>query len=815
MTLRTTYLQIRWRSLVVATLAGLMLLALIVALVTLYVRERDQSHAFNAETLANGELMATRSALESALYKRLSLPIALEAFVKANPGFTARDFENFAHSLKESVPGVMSLQLAPDAVVTYLTDVERNRAAIGHDLIADPARRPAVLRSIEERKFIVAGPLTLKQGGLAIIARLPIFLEGFESRTGFDEFWGFATILIDVDALFADAGLGGIDPRVDLAIRGVDALGTDGALIVGEAGVFDTASTFAEVVLPNGSWQLAAVPNEKAFVRDTSWFFLGAILGGVLLVGLISVLVYRQGSRELLNAKEQAEAASKLKSDFIAVMSHEMRTPLNGILGAVDLLRSTELTEEQSTYADTASTAGEHLLRQINDVLDVSRAETGSLRLESTPIDVEEIVGNAIQVTGSAATSRNLKLVSTLTAPDHALTGDSHRIRQVLVNLIGNAVKFTDAGRITVQATPRRQEHGLTEMEFSVIDSGIGIPEDQQGRVFDDFVTLETGYARNADGSGLGLAISRRIVQAMGGEIGVESTPGVGSRFWFRLPLRWDDTAARTAEDAVPAAHGAVPLRDGPVAPLDILLVEDNETNRMVARELLTRAGHAITEARDGLEGVEMAQGRAYDVILMDVSMPRMDGIKATEAIRAGHGPNCRTPIVGLTAHAMPGECARFRKAGMSACLSKPIRVQQLYEAVAQNAPGAEAGSEAQKCTAVDGRVLDELGDVLSPLAFRTTLDKVCAEIEAAVPALIALDRAGDVEALGKAAHKLAGSAALVGAVALRGTLGEIEEAAKLRGAGLDDAAGERLGRVAEATVAALTRKAASLDAAA
>lgn len=811
MTQRSSYLQIRWRSLVVATLAGLMLLASIIALVTLYVRERDQSHAFNAETLANGELMATRSALESALYKRLSLPIALEAFVKSNPGFTARDFENFANSLKESVPGVMSLQLAPDAVVTYLTDIERNRAAIGHDLIADPARRPAVLRAIEERKFIVAGPLTLKQGGRAIIARLPIFVEGFESRTGFDEFWGFATILIDVDTIFADAGLEKIDPRVDLAIRGVDGLGAEGAAIIGEPDVFETAVTFADVVLPNGSWQLAATPNEKAFVRDTSWFFLGALLGGSFFVVLIWVLVYRQGSRELLNAKEQAEAASKLKSDFIAVMSHEMRTPLNGILGAVDLLRSTELTEEQSTYAHTASTAGEHLVRQINDVLDVSRAETGSLRLESNSIDVEEIVSSAILVTGSAAEAKTLKLVSSVTAPEHALVGDSHRIRQVLINLIGNAVKFTDAGRITLQATPRQDGDGVTEMEFSVIDSGIGISEDQQGRVFDDFVTLETGYARNADGAGLGLAISRRIVQAMGGEIGVESTPGVGSRFWFRLPLQWDDAAAVAAEDAAPAG-GAKPRQDGPVAPLDILLVEDNETNRMVARELLTRAGHTVAEARDGLEGVEMAQAGAYDVILMDVSMPRMDGIKATEQIRAGMGPNCQTPIVGLTAHAMPGECARFRKAGMSACLSKPIRVQQLYEAVAQNAQG---GRDAPKCTAVDGRVLDELGDVLSPGSFRTTLEKVCAEIEATVPALIALDRGGDVDALGKAAHKLAGSAALIGAVALRGALGEIEEAAKLRGDGLADGAEERLRRIAEATVAVLSDRAASLEAAA
>ena len=797
-----------------------MLLASIAALITLYVREHEQSHDFNAEALANGELMATRSAIESALYKRLSLPIALKAFVKSHPDFTAADFESFAQGLTDSVPGVMSLQLAPDAVVTYLTDIERNRAAIGHDLIADEARRPAVLRAIENRKFIVAGPLTLKQGGRAIIARLPIFIEGFKSRTGFDEFWGFATILIDVDALFSEAGMAEIDHRVKLAIRGVDGLGAEGAVIVGDAGVFDKATTFAEVILPNGSWQLAAAPNQEAFAHDHSGLYLAAALGSIFFVTLTWVLVYRQGSRELLNAKEQAEAASKLKSDFIAVMSHEMRTPLNGILGAVDLLRSTTLTSEQSKYAHTASTAGEHLLRQINDVLDVSRAETGTLRIESSAIDIRDIVSSALLVTSSAAEAKSLMIESKLSLPDHAVLGDPHRIRQILVNLIGNAVKFTDAGRITVQANTRTNAKGMAEVEFSVVDTGIGISRDQQAIVFDDFVTLETGYARNSDGSGLGLAISRRIVNAMGGDIGVESALGVGSRFWFTIPLRRAEETPTAKPDATGTPHphdGTNPPAMAAVVPLEILLVEDNETNRMVARELLGLAGHVVKEARDGQVGVDMALERKFDLILMDVSMPRKDGIQATQDIRASEGPNRDTPIVGLTAHAMPGERARFRAAGMNVCLSKPIRVHQLHEAVAQNqiAPSARAAAEpTAPQQAVDFQVLDDLANVLPAAAFKSTLERVCAEIEESIPTLIERGRNGDSDALGRQAHRLAGSAALIGATQLRGLLAEIEVSAKTGGEKLAEIAESRLVAVAGETAEILSRRAAAPTAA-
>ncbi len=761
--------------------------------------------------------MALRAGVESELYQRLSLPIALKAFVISNPDFTSEDFDSFANSLKNSVPGVMSLQLAPDAIVTYITDIERNKKALGHDLLSDESRRPAVIRSIEERRFIVAGPVNLIQGGRAIIARLPIFLEGFRGRTGLDDFWGFATILIDVDALFSDAGLKNIDPGVALAIRGVDGLGADGGLIVGDASLFEHATRVVDVPLPNGSWQLAAAPKDEALAHDHPVFAAGAILGTVLLVGLVWVLVYRQGGRELRSAKEQAEAASKLKSDFIAVMSHEMRTPLNGILGVLDLLRSTDLSEKQSDYVSTAAAAGEHLLQQVNDVLDLSRVESGLLKIENDPIDIRDIVDSALQVNSTALQAKNLKLESKLLLPKRELSGAPHRIRQVLVNLIGNAVKFTDSGTITVEVKTCSETDELSVVEFSVTDPGIGISEKQQARVFDDFVTLDTGYDRNANGSGLGLAISRRLVEAMSGEIGVESKPGVGSRFWFRIPLRYAGIDFRDAGVATGAQHDretTVVMRPGTVEALRILLVEDNETNRMVARDLLCLAGHVVKEARDGQEGLEMALAERFDLILMDVSMPRKDGVDATRAIRATEGPNQETPIVGLTAHAMLEERKRFLDAGMNACLSKPIRVPELFEAIGKNCEPTTAGPESaqeESEAVIDVTVLDQLAEMLPPKKFRLTLERVCAEIEDDIPVLAEKLRIRDFEELGERAHKLAGSAAIVGAAELGALLRETETFAKLGDAERSEAAVGRLPVVAGGTIDHLARRLASL----
>ncbi len=778
--------KLRYKSFVVATFVSSVLLLALVLMLSQYMREHEQSHEMNTAALANGELMALRAGFESSLYQRLSLAIALKSFVLSNPEFSADDFEKFANNLKDAVPGVMSLQLAPDAVVTYLTDAKRNSKALGHDLLADEARRPAVVRAINERRFIVAGPLDLIQGGRAVIARLPIFLEGYSGQTEFNDFWGFATILIDVDVLFEGAGLGRVDPNIEISIRGVDGLGEEGAMIYGDPTLFDTATRVVDIVIPNGSWQLASAPKTDAFEHKDSTLFVWALAASLCLVGLVWVLIYRQGSRELVRAKEEAEAASNLKSNFIAMMSHEMRTPLNGILGVMDLLGQTKLTKRQSGYVHTAVTSGEHLLHQIDDALDLSRVEFGVLQLETHPLQIDMILAEAIDMNRASAEVKNTSIECNLSFPRRQLAGDPHRIRQVLINLVGNATKFTCDGLISVAVTTVKETGKGAEVEFSVTDSGIGIALEKQHAVFDDFVTLDAGYDRETYGSGLGLAISRRLVKAMGGEIGVESKLGLGTRFWFRIPLAWVDLV-RTVDEALAtdAASVAESVRAGAerqLTPLNILLIEDNETNRLVVRDMLVFAGHRVSEACDGQEGVNLAKGRAFDLIFMDISMPRMDGLEATHLIRTLDGPNQATQIIGLTAHAMAGERKRFLASGMNACLTKPIRLQTLYETLngmvweRANDPDPSAGLP-QKL--IDEDTLDELSQVLVPTRFEEVIKKICSEIDSKIIRIKELSDEKKFKQLGECAHELAGSAAISGAVKLSELLREIETGAK------------------------------------
>ncbi|MEM7523944.1 MAG: ATP-binding protein, partial [Pseudomonadota bacterium] len=503
--------------------------------------------------------------------------------------------------------------------------------------------------------------------------------------------------------------------------------------------------------------------------------------GAQIFVGFMRDISRRVAAeKDLLVARDAAMAADRAKSDFVAVMSHEMRTPLNGVLGVLDLLGDTALDDRQSEYVDVATRSGEVLLRHINDVLDITRIEAGRMEFKQEPLEIPTILEEAASVGRPVASARHTR-VETRTDLAGGYDGDANRIAQVLLNLVGNAVKFTTSGEITVSAERVGAAAAVDLIEFSVADTGCGIAAEDLNRVFDDFVTLDVDYDREAGGSGLGLAICRRIVTAMGGEIGVESTPGEGSRFWFRVHLQ-------TSQGLRPEVAPALDAGPAPAAPLDVLVVEDNEINRMVANRMLSAAGHSVTEARDGLEGVEAAAAHRFDVILMDISMPRMDGLEATRRIRAGEGLSAATPIIGLTAHASPTEQATFLESGMVKCLTKPLRRDALARTLSEAGEPAsrgessvdetdeENGDENGGPTILDDDVFGDLASTLAPPELREMILKVCAELEAA-PAVIAAETAAhDVAA---AAHKAAGVAALVGASELHSDLAALEAAAK------------------------------------
>jgi PAS domain S-box-containing protein len=476
--------------------------------------------------------------------------------------------------------------------------------------------------------------------------------------------------------------------------------------------------------------------------------------------------------QELILARDRAVSGERAKAELLAVMSHEMRTPLNGILGTIELLKDSKLTAQQARYIGAMSTSAGLLLHHVNGVLSMSRAEAGLLDLLVAEINPSVLLQELVESQRPVIEAHgNQILCDTSAAPD-LIWVDALRLRQVILNLVGNANKFTRRGEIRLECDVVPDSH---QVEFRVTDTGIGIPEEELESVFEEFRTLDSSYGRQAEGTGLGLAISRRLVRAMGGEIGVDSEPGAGSLFWVRLPIGQPQKPDRKATVGSAKKKLVTETENTPDRQLHVLLVEDNQINRLVARDMLQKCGHSVLEAHDGREGVRFASSQAFDLILMDISMPDLDGIAATSIIRDTDGPNRTTPIIALTAHALPEDAARFHAAGITSTLLKPLSFATLKTAlaVAVRRPSERVTHDADpQMAAVHAGLVEQLGrDQACAL-----LEAFCSEAEQFVAR--ALASAWDSEPLSVRAeevHKLAGSAAVLGAAGLRACLKEIE----------------------------------------
>ncbi len=392
-----------------------------------------------------------------------------------------------------------------------------------------------------------------------------------------------------------------------------------------------------------------------------------------VLATLRDVSARRATEQALADAKAAAERASAAKSEFLASMSHEIRTPLTAILGFASLLADGDLAPEHRRRAAMIQDAGTSLLAIINDILDMSKIEAGKLELERIPISPAAVADAAVSILRSEAAAKGLRLALEV-APDVPdwVEGDPTRLRQVVLNLLSNAVKFTAHGGVRLAI---RREPGAPGpmLRFEVCDTGIGIAPDRQDRLFQTFSQVDRTTTRRYGGTGLGLAICKRLVEAMGGAIGVSSVEGSGSVFWF--------TAALPGVPA-PVVRAAEPMR--PVLqPARVLVVDDVPVNQVLVETILTGAGHHAAVVDNGAEAVEAVRSGAFDVVVMDIEMPEMDGIDATRAIRGLPAPARDVPIIALTANAMADEIRRCREAGMNDHLSKPVARDQLLRAIA------------------------------------------------------------------------------------------------------------------------------------
>jgi signal transduction histidine kinase/CheY-like chemotaxis protein len=388
-------------------------------------------------------------------------------------------------------------------------------------------------------------------------------------------------------------------------------------------------------------------------------------LTGLLLVLLVALTWFYLQARK---AQRQAIEANQAKTDFLANISHEIRTPLNGILGLTEVLESSQLDSRQRGLLKSLRDSGRNLLAIVNDLLDLALVARGKFTLKPEPVALKDLLEGAAQPFQLAAEAKKLQfeMIGTGSLPAF-VRADPVRMRQIVSNLIGNAVKFTDHGSVIVRV---HWSSGQNRLRLSVEDTGIGMSEAAQARLFEKFYQADSSISRRFGGTGLGLAIVKEMVTAMDGSIAVESQQGSGSKFLIELPL-----------EAVAGAAGEPPPAAGPAPRSEkarVLVVEDNEVNQLVVRSLLAMAGHEVDCAHDGVQGLEAWKLKPYDLVLMDCQMPNLDGYQATSLIRQIEGTERRTPIVALTASAMPGDRERCYEAGMDDFLSKPVHAAEL-----------------------------------------------------------------------------------------------------------------------------------------
>ena len=387
----------------------------------------------------------------------------------------------------------------------------------------------------------------------------------------------------------------------------------------------------------------------------------------------------------MIDGRQEAEHANQIKSQFLAMMSHEIRTPLNAILGVLELFSQTSLNSQQAEYLKIASCAGKNLLELVNDILDLTKVESGMLELEQINFDVIELTQFCIRLMTSGAKEKGLKL-GVFIDPEVSsiIRGDPLRFKQVLLNLLNNAIKFTEQGsviiKLSAQAVDNNADNCLVLVE--VIDTGIGITSELQGNIFEVFVQADLSDTRKYGGTGLGLAITKRLVSLWGGCIGLESTPNDGSRFWFTVGAEATSFGITTTQDSKDASNEITPAADLKTAfQANILLVDDSVINLAVISSMLTTVGHRVDLAVCGVDAIKAVSDKNYDLILMDVSMPDMSGLEATKIIRQSTGIN-NAPIIAITAHALVGYKEQCLAAGMNGYLTKPISQKDLLSII-------------------------------------------------------------------------------------------------------------------------------------
>jgi signal transduction histidine kinase/CheY-like chemotaxis protein len=523
--------------------------------------------------------------------------------------------------------------------------------------------------------------------------------------------------------------------------------------------------------------ELVPLADGRMFERDYVPIFTGDSYRGHLWL-YRDITERMHDTAELIRAKEEAEAATRAKSAFLAMMSHEIRTPMNAVIGMASLMLDTNLTGEQRQYAETIRTSGDMLLSLINNILDFSKIESGHMDLEQRPFSLRGCVDEVNELLAPKAAEKGLVLTGVVSAhlPDQII-GDSTYVRQILVNLVSNAIKFTHTGEVSVRASARPDDDGPEDsliITLTVSDTGIGIPPDRLDRLFRPFSQIDASTTRRFGGTGLGLAISQRLSELMGGMITVRSRVGFGSTFRAIFRSRAVGSQASGPPTPRPQRH-AQPAAS---PQLRVLVAEDNLVNQQVALHMLAKMGYSADLAVNGLEVLEALHRRDYDVVLMDVQMPDMDGLDATRRLRVAL-PERRQPyVIAVTANAMSGDREECLAAGMDDYISKPVRRADLDAALSRVRHGRPAGPP-PPVALIDQRAIDALRESMGSdeeVAGLVTI--FCEQAERDLGAM-RVAWPDDLGSLGRLAHRLKGSSLAMGAHALAECCRMLEQRAR------------------------------------